>query len=79
MWEGLIQSFAVLHLSLADPEGATGERPPPQWDPILLFSHTFLPKSTHVGCQCPHGVGTPQRPMGNPGSTPASYPCGGVG
>ena len=32
----------------------------PQRDPILSFSHTFLPKSTHVEGRRP--------PMGNPGS-----------
>ena len=26
---------------------------PLQQDPILSFSQTFLPKSTHVGGQCP--------------------------
>ena len=26
---------------------------PPQQDPILSFSHMFLPKSTHVGGRCP--------------------------
>ena len=25
----------------------------PPWDPILSFSHTFLPKSAHVGGPCP--------------------------
>ena len=34
---------------------------PPQWDPILSFSHMFVPKSAHAGGRCP--------PMGNPGST----------
>ena len=33
---------------------------PPQRDPILSFSHMFLPKSTHVGSWRP--------PTGNPGS-----------
>ena len=27
--------------------------PPPQWDPILPFSHTFSPKSACVGSWCP--------------------------
>ena len=25
----------------------------PPWDPILSFSHTFTPKSTHIGGPCP--------------------------
>ena len=36
--------------------GSMGHRqraPPPQQDPILLFSHIFLPKSTRTGGQCP--------------------------
>ena len=52
------------HNSLADPGGAAGA--PPQQDPILSFSHTFLPKSTHVGGRCPPRLGAP--PTGNPGS-----------
>ena len=27
--------------------------PPPQQDPILSFSHMFLPKSTHIGGRHP--------------------------
>ena len=37
-------------------------------DQILLFSHTFLPKSTHVGGPRPPLTG-PRPPTGNPGST----------
>ena len=29
----------------------------PQWDPILLFSHTFSPKSAHVRGPCPPPMG----------------------
>ena len=36
----------------------------PQQDPMLSFSHMFLPKSTHIGGRCPP-------PMGNPGSATA--------
>ena len=35
-------------LSLADLGGVPGARPLPPWDPILPFSHTFLPKSTLI-------------------------------
>ena len=37
-------------------------------DPILSFSHTFLPKSACIGGLCPPNGSTPP-PMGNPGST----------
>ena len=41
--------------------GATGT-PPPQQDPFLPFSHTFLPKSVCVrGWRTPQWVGAPQR------------------
>ena len=43
--------------------------PPPQQDPILSFSHTFLPKSAKVGGWCPP-------PMENPGSTTDNYTQG---
>ena len=48
-------------LPLADPGGgAAGTCPPPQQDPFLSFSHTFLLKNVVSE------VGTP--PTGNPGS-----------
>ena len=40
--------------------------PPMLWDPILLFLHTFSPKSAHVG--------GPRPPIGNPGSATGIYP-----
>ena len=39
----------------------------PQQDPILSFSHTFLPKSTHIGGWYPPMAWCP--PTGNPEST----------
>ena len=42
--------------------GGRARRTPPPWDPILSFSHTFSPKSAHVG-----GPGPPmgaRRPYG---------------
>ena len=56
-------------MSLADPGGHCQHvpPPPPQQDPILSFSHMFLPKSTHVrGWRPPNGSASP--PTGNPGS-----------
>ena len=47
--------------------GVLGARP--LWDPILLFSHTFLPKSAHIRGPCPPNGCMP--PTGNPGSTTA--------
>ena len=44
--------------------GAAGAPPPPQQDPFLSFSHTFSPKSVHVGGRRP----PPPPPTGNPGS-----------
>ena len=42
----------------------------PLWDPFLLFSHTFSPKSAHVvGPRPPTGT---RPPMGNPGSATVS-------
>ena len=38
--------------SLADPGGCC-QCMPPQQDPFLSFSHTFLPKSVRVGGWCP--------------------------
>ena len=39
----------------------------PQRDPILSFSHTFLPKSTHVrGWHSPNGLAPPQREILDP-------------
>ena len=40
----------------------------PPWDPILSFSHTFSPKSAHVG--------GPRPPTGNPGSATEGYNLG---
>ena len=57
-------------LSLADPRGGALLVLDPQQDPILLFSHTFLPKSAHIGGQAPQTAQCP--PMGNPGS-PTGY------
>ena len=54
--------------ALVDPGGATGA-PPPQQDQILSFSHTFLPKSAHVGGR------RPLPPAGNPGSATEVYLC----
>ena len=52
--------------------GVPGARPPPLWDPILSFSHTFSPKSAHVGGPCPPpptgARPPPPPPTGNPGS-----------
>ena len=45
--------------------------PPPLWDPILSFSHTFSPKSAHVGGPQPCPQMGPHPPLGNPGSAPA--------
>ena len=66
----LCQFFSHFNLywSLVDPRCATEMPPPPQQDPILLFSHMFLPKSTHIRGQCPPTAQHPP-PMGNPGST----------
>ena len=44
--------------SLADLGGMPGARHP-LWDPILLFSHTFSPKSTRVRGPCPPNGCTP--------------------
>ena len=41
-------------------------------DQILSFSHTFLPKSTHVGGPRPPNGSTPS-PTGNPGSAIGKY------
>ena len=51
--------------------GRAGARPPLQ-DPILLFSHTFLLKSAHIGGQNPLKMG-PRPPTENPGSGPAMH------
>ena len=56
-----------MHYTLVDLGGHAGHMPP-LWDQILLFSHTFLPKSTHAGGPHPPPMG-PHSPMGNPGST----------
>ena len=40
--------------------------PLPQWNPILSFSHTFLPKAARVASAAPNGIGA--SPTGNPGS-----------
>ena len=40
----------------------------PQWDPILSFLHTFLPKSARVGGLC-HPPMAWRPPTGNTGST----------
>ena len=47
--------------ALADPGGGAAGAPPQQ-DPILLFSHMFLPKSAHIGGQRPppQRFGVPQ-------------------
>ena len=42
--------------------------PPPEQDPFLSFSHTFLPKSACVRGQHPPDGSAPP-PTGNPGST----------
>ena len=46
--------------------GGRARRTPPLWDPILSFSHTFSPKSAHVG-------GPRPPPTGNPGSATVRY------
>ena len=38
----------------------------PPWDPILSFSHTFSPKSTHIRGR--RSLTGSRSPMGNPGS-----------
>ena len=43
----------------------------PPWDPILSFSHSFSPKSTHAGGPRPLTDARP--PTGNPGSATACY------
>ena len=48
--------------------GVPGARP--LWDPILSFSHTFSPKSAHVGGPRPPLTGA-RPPTGNPGSATA--------
>ena len=51
-------------LPLADLGGVPGARP--LWDPILLFLHTFSPKSIRIrGPRPPMGA---RPPTGNPGS-----------
>ena len=47
--------------------GGRARRTPPLWDPILLFSHTFSPKSAHIGGPRPL-TGARPPPTGNPGS-----------
>ena len=57
----------VISVALADlGEGVPGARLPIR-DPILLFSHTFLPKRTCVGGPCLPLTG-PRPPTENPGS-----------
>ena len=65
----LLDSFGLFDFSISDSHWQIQGAPPdpPQWDPILSFPHTFLPKSTSIGgrrppqtAQCP--------PTGNPGS-----------
>ena len=61
----IIYKFTI---TLAGP-GGCHQHAPPQQDPFLLFSHTFLPKSVCIGGRCPP---TGQHPRtGNPGSTTA--------
>ena len=62
-------------LPLVDLGGVPGACPPPPWDPILSFSHTFSPKCAHVGG--PHPLTGARPPTGNPGSATA-YIGGGV-
>ena len=53
-------------VTVVDPGGTSGEHPP-QWDPILVFSHLFLLKSAHIRGQCPpQWVSTPQREILDP-------------
>ena len=40
------------NLALVD-LGGCAQHMPPLWDPILLFLHTFSPKSAHVRGPCP--------------------------
>ena len=40
-------------MTIGGSRGAPPARTPPKQDPILSFSHPFLPKSAHVGGQCP--------------------------
>ena len=54
------------HFSIGGSRGVCWVHAPLQ-DQILSFSHTFLPKSTHVRGPHPHLMG-PCPPMGNPGS-----------
>ena len=48
--------------------GGRARRTPSLWDPILSFSHTFSPKSAHVGGPCPPPNRCMPPPTGNPGS-----------
>ena len=63
----LVQTYKPL----ADLGGVLGARHP-LWDPILLFLHTFSPKSTQVGGPHPPNGCTPPPPTGNPGSATAN-------
>ena len=57
----------VTKLPLADLGGTGGAPPPSPKDPILSFSHTFLPKSAHVRGWCPPMARRPPQ-TGNPGT-----------
>ena len=61
----------IRFLALADPRGgalpARARLPPPQWDPIVSFSHTFSPQSTRAGGWCPP-MARHLPPTENPGS-----------
>ena len=54
-------NLLMLTIPLADPGGTAGMHPPPppQQDPILSFSHMFLPKITHVRGWCPPNSSVP--------------------
>ena len=62
LYPPLCASF--LQITLADPGGADSVRP--QQDPILSFSHIFLPKSMRVRGRRPHGSVAPQQEILDP-------------
>ena len=67
MRPGDITSLKSPPLAISGGSRGHHQHAPPQWDPILSFSHTFLPKSTRVrGWHPPNG--SVLSPMGNPGS-----------
>ena len=68
-WQFGTYSMASVTRSLADLGWGGGRAgcTPSHMDPILLFSHTFSPKSACIGGKRPRDGCTPP-PTGNPGS-----------